>query len=236
MEYTVTHQFFLSRENTVYLLCFDASLGIEQQKEHINYWLQYLDSLLVSGIPQGQHASFKVIIVGLRCEVATSVTTTNLQAALEASWGHLPLYKQIFSVSSYSNIGISTLKETVFSVCKEMRGACKHVPYFPWLLYQHLEGLRERTKLMMTVNELHAKIEAEVKLSLTIDQLEGALEYFHNEGKVVKWNKWICLSPELLGHMMASFVSPEEVREKILEKKPGDEVRYECSGSVLIFN
>jgi GTPase SAR1 family protein len=72
MEYSTLHQFLTSNTNTIYLLVFDASLQIEEQKQNISYWISYLKSNLDF---EQLNKEFSIIAVGTKMQkkIATTV-------------------------------------------------------------------------------------------------------------------------------------------------------------------
>lgn len=79
MEYLSVHQFFLSAQSAVYIMVTDLSLGVEQQKARLEYWI----GLLRSRLPIRD--SFKLIFVGTKIDlVPNQEVLRQRKASIEA--------------------------------------------------------------------------------------------------------------------------------------------------------
>ncbi len=106
----------------VYLVCFDLEVPIEQQRDQIFYWLQFINTY-VPNLPRFHSSSnWKIMIVGLREDLAKSqgLTSANTQH-WQSQMPKLPIFKTLFRVSSFnSKKSVGGLLEAVQSVCSQI--------------------------------------------------------------------------------------------------------------------
>ena len=115
IEYTTTHQFFITPSRTVVLLLVDVSLPVDQQRRHLAHWVDMLCSLMPRPTANGA-ASYRVQLVLSKADllsptVASSRADALYRAALQCT--QLRWTESVLLISSKSCIGVKQLAEQV---------------------------------------------------------------------------------------------------------------------------
>eukprot|EP00026_Physarum_polycephalum_P003518 Phypoly_transcript_03531.p1 GENE.Phypoly_transcript_03531~~Phypoly_transcript_03531.p1 ORF type:complete len:802 (+),score=106.01 Phypoly_transcript_03531:131-2407(+) len=216
LEYAVTHQFLLSIEMVVYVLCYDFSASEKTQNEQISYWLDFLQSTLPT--TQFSHptspSNWQVIVVGTKidqCKIKPQQHTLPIRESWKRLWTSLPLHTNQYIVSSHKIKGIDDLWAQLNNTCNT-------------ILDQHAILVPQKyNSLITTIQSIPLN-----KSIIPIKQLENAcswddshlfllaLKYFHAIGHVVLLHDLICINPQVIPKIMAEFISPESVRNKLV--------------------
>jgi hypothetical protein len=194
----------------VYILCYDLSASPELQNEQLSYWLNFLHSNL-SGSPASQ-SKWQVIIVGTKDDVGQQKLLVDPIPTWQAQWPSLPLYKQHFAVSSHKMCGVKMLLKDLTGVCNTIFK--KHTLAIPRpykLLAKSIESI--------TLDHCIIPI-SQLKASHWIgqnNQFSLAVKYLHSIGRIIVLGRaMVCTSPQIVPKITAEFISPVEVRSRLL--------------------
>jgi hypothetical protein len=87
------------------MICFDLSATLQKQQDQIKYWLDFLQSTLP--LNPNEKAMLKVVLVGLKAELKGEYCVgQSTLLYLREHWPLLPLYEEIFEVSSFKDQSI----------------------------------------------------------------------------------------------------------------------------------
>lgn len=235
MEYTATHQFFLSIEVIVatwlscthfmqmvtYLLCFDLSKPQDEQVAQVSYWLDFLHSALP--LPPAGHiedSKWSIIIVGLRSDLQRSqsaILQPNIINVWKQRWPHLPIFPQIYVVSS------TTSTDSVHQLLECVNGEIQRIfdkfsTRIPTSYRTLLHCIQKHPITLVHKDDLHREYAYRMP-DPVFDQL---LRYLHGIGRIVLLhNGLVFTNPTLAPKIAAKFVSPEEVRMSLLKGEDG---------------
>src|SRR3978361_1256748 len=88
----------------VYFVCFDCSKPAQEQLKHISFWLDFLNSSLPLPPPPSPPGSkWSIVLVGLKSDLqqpSSPQLKKKHLASWKIKWPRLPLFNQLFSVSS----------------------------------------------------------------------------------------------------------------------------------------
>lgn len=200
----------------LYLVCFDLSAHPDDQRRQIDSWLSYLNSLLVSN---DHKAAWKVIIVGTRADKQHPLTI-KLQSTFpfQQLFPSMPLHDSIFYTSTlHDTKSIKHLFQTIEDECNQiMNNHAKYLPNYYKELRNDITSLSSPTSPFLEVSSLQSKWKE------SIEYTKEALQHLHAIGEIVMFgNNKIFTNPEVLSKLMAKFISPAEVKAKLL----GDRAR-----------
>jgi len=203
----------------VYVLCFDLSQPIDAQRAQVQYWLDFLNSALslppVTSKYSG-NSNWVIMLIGVKSDLQQIPACSLQQQHLETwqqSFPRLPLFPNLFHVSSKSSTGINDLLNTIESEC--IRIFSKHTTLIPASYCAIIKDLKTiQGKSAVHQNELFCKYSH----GLTPEDFNVAMQYLHAIGRLVvlKKSKLIFPDPSIATQTAAKFVSPEEVRARLL--------------------
>jgi hypothetical protein len=187
MEYTATHQFFLSSEAclqlphiiysfywqthlqmVVYIVCFDLEQNPQDQINQIAFWLQFLNSALPKFLP-----SSTVMIAGLKSDVK--------HPKISVSRDHIKTWKNLYNLPLFESDLFKQMNDNSSSSC-------------PLFISSTLPSC--------DLDEFGKKL---------------AFRYFHSTGHVVLLDDdTVCINPTIIPKIAAKFISPDDVRFRLL--------------------
>jgi hypothetical protein len=196
----------------VYIVCYDLSASPELQNEQLSYWLNFLHSNL-HGSPESQ-SMWIVIIVGTKSDVGKQKHLVDPIPTWQAQWRSLPLYKQHFMVSSHQMHGVKKLLKDLTQICNtifEQHTLAIPKPYKS--LAKSIE-LIPSDHCIMSLSQLKA-----VHWDGLDNQFSLAVKFLHSIGRIIVLGGMalVCTSPQIIPKITAEFISPVEVRSKLLE-------------------
>lgn len=205
---------------TLYLVCFDLKKEFQLQVAEIAYWLNFLNSSLpLPPPPISPNPNWRVFLVGTRSDLQDP-TSSKVQARQLAQWKRkfqsLPLFDEIFSVSSINSDGVQHLISTLERVCNMI--FTSHALEIPAVFSRTLDIIQQQTKgsSLIKTEELYAQFGEEMESDL----FSIMLQYFHQIGHIVSLRgALICTEPQRIPKIAATFISPEEVRANLLLEK-----------------
>lgn len=238
IEYSTSHHLFLSMEVhffcciyiyiflyllliklVAYLVCFDLGATMEEQSNQVSYWLNFLNSSLPlpSGTGVQCNGKWAVFLVGLRSDLQEKTELmfqTNHLQTWKMSWSRLPIFDQIFSVSSLkSSKSVRGLFNKVGLEC--YRIFTNNSVFVPALYRQVMNELRSIPdgQCFVSKEELKERFDKNMQISL----FDSALQYLHNIGRIICFsNGLVCTNASVAPKIVAKFISPEEVRLRLL--------------------
>jgi GTPase SAR1 family protein len=222
LEYTNTHQLFLSTEvyhwysysidvliaNTlliflkmvIYLLCFDLSKPLDEQCIQLEYWLDYLNSALP--LPQSESMysdtrKWVILLVGLKSDLQINPESA-LQSHHLTAWSnrfpHLPLFPRLFSVSSIKlDQNVMQLLAIIENECNHLFS--KHTALIPSSYRDILRDIKAHPHQYGVRQDLLFKLYAH---GLKKEGFAVALQYLHTIGQIVALKKKFAHFPRSL--------------------------------------
>lgn len=236
LEYTVTHQFFLSNkviyilpvfniivfidiiQLVVYIVCYDLSSSPNEQRRQIDSWLSYLNSLLChNATNQGNSTAqpeWKVIIAGTRSDIKDA-KTVNLKStdAFRNKFPSLPLHESVFHFNTVQDLkSVKLLFNEIVNQCDQIMNA--HSIYLPThftMLKKDISTCSSPSCSIIDLSSLPSQWQENPQLT------NQALQHLHSIGEIVMFGKHkICTNPQVISNLMAKFICPVEVRTKML--------------------
>lgn len=140
--YLTKLQYFLSSRNVVYLLVVDISIPLETQKEHIHYWIQYLQTQ----IPKIDDVS--IIIIGNKEDL---VSNSQSQLSIDYFTSLQKNFALKYIIVSAKNLqNVKPLLKMIKKKCLELlnRNDYFQVPHVYKLIGNHLKSLAESQILL----------------------------------------------------------------------------------------
>jgi hypothetical protein len=196
----------------VYIVCYDLSASPELQSEQLSYWLNFLHSNLY-GSPEGQ-SKWQVIIVGTKDDKSQQKHLVDPIATWQAQWPSLPLHKQYFVVSSHQMQGLKELMKALTDVCNTIFK--KHTLAIP-RTYKRLARSIESIPPDCCIVPISLVKAAHWDEQDNHNRFSLAMKYLHSIGRIIVLGQaLVCTSPQIIPKITAEFISPVEVRSKLL--------------------
>jgi hypothetical protein len=188
----------------VYVMCFDSSDPPVIQNQQIKYWLDFLQSTLVIS-PESQSKS-SVVIVGTKSDNCKNLVPPDSIQSWRVMWSQLPIHNQQFSVSAHKNQGIHKFLNELERICNNIFDHHSlHIPQICKTLLEHFQSLPSE-QFIVPISQIP-----------DMPQFKTAIKYLHAIGQVILLkNDLICIKPHLIPKITAQFVSPKDVRDKLL--------------------
>lgn len=199
----------------LYLVCFDLSAPINEQRKQIHTWLHYLHSLLSRETYEAVDlttAKWRVLIVGTKADLQQEEGFTTTES-WQKSFPEMPIFGDIISISTLVNDEKAThLHHIIQQECmKIMDNHSKLVPTAYRLVLQDIKEINAVNNIIQ---------ESDIPKhnhSWKSDLLSNALAYLHAIGQIVYFTGGrICTNPEVVPRIMAKINSPLEIRNKLL--------------------
>lgn len=235
----------------IYLVCFDLSTPTQQQRDQIFYWLHFIHSSIPNlpqlyTTPDNDRRNWRVIVTGLKSDLLKDNTLqTEIISSWQSSVPNLPLYHhELFKVSSTTKKGVKELLDAVKGVCSQIfEGYSVLIPTsFKNLLLSitqfnssrannnRLKPLHSSNHLLFPIESLHKEIHSQMDMS----SFKHALQYLHTIGRIVfLQNGLVCAEPTVIPKLLAKFISPSEVRDRIFSKHGNLILTQQQIGAVL---
>lgn len=192
----------------VYLVCY--SLAAEEQNEQLSYWLNFLHSTL--SVTPDTKSKWLVLIVGTKSDKCQREPRDNPISSWQAQWPNLPLYHKHLTVSSHKKVGIKELLQELTLVCNTIFE--KHTTWIPRAYKVLLESIKTipPDQAIISISNLKA-----MHWLGKNDQFNLALKYLHSIGQIVVLRgALVCTTPQLIPKITAEFISPKQIRNKLL--------------------
>jgi hypothetical protein len=194
----------------VYIVCYDLSASPEHQTAQLSYWLNFLHSSL-SG-PTENRSKWQVMIVGTKSDMRQPERLIDPIPSWQEQWPILPLHKKHFMVSSHKMQGVQELLKDLTSVCNTILEL--HSLAIPRTYKALAESIKSvpLDKCILPISQLKAShwTGQDAQFSL-------AVKYLHSIGRIiVLGGALVCTSPQIIPKITAEFISPAEVRKKLL--------------------
>lgn len=210
----------------IYILCYDLGSSIDTQKLQIAYWLNFLNSVLPLPPPsEPPSTKWSIMITGLRSdlqhdEARPRLQQQNILLTLKAQWKRIPIFDQLFIVSALeSKQSVKTLLKAIETECTQIFKL--HPIYIPIEYRNALQIMQQipDEQALVSVEELQSKYLPRLSIELTTT----ILQYFHAIGRIVCMPGGLVFTkPQLAPKIAAKFVSPTEVRDRLLKKEDED--------------
>lgn len=203
----------------IYLLCFDLSKPIEQQREQLGHWFDFLNSALPlppSSSKYNDTSKLVIIPVGLKSDLQDT-SKPAIKPHHLGSWIHhfprLPIFPHLFLVSSIkAEDRVQELKSVVEGQCNRLFS--KYTSLIPTSYRSILRSLQQ----IPTQPALHRDLLfGPYAHGLTKEGFQIAIQYLSAIGRIVALtNGLVYPNPKVATKIAAKFVSPEEVRTSLL--------------------
>jgi hypothetical protein len=211
----------------VYIICYDLSASPEQQNEQLSYWFDFLHSSL-SGSTECK-SKWQVLIVGTKIDLCRPEHLIVNVSNWQAQWPNLPIYKQHFAVSSHKMNGVQELLKGLKQVCNMIFK--QHTLLIPRTYKVFAESIKSIPLDCCTMPMSQLKAAHWVGQD---NQFSVAVKYLHSIGRIiVLGGALVCTAPQIIPKITAEFISPVEVRSKLLVNN-GVELLTEQQISVLL--
>lgn len=208
---------------TVVLLCYDLAKPVSDQIKQILYWLGFLNSALPLPSPSATPSTnWLVVLVGLRADLQNPLDDPNAKIqpqyilTWQRKWKRLPLFRTLFNISSITAIqGVYELLGILEPECKRIMD--QHAMKIPPSYLQILEMIQNRNNQQVLIHkdDLHKQFEA----LITAEGFTIMLKYFHAIGHIVLTKEGlVCTNPQLISKIVANFISPMEIRARLLKR------------------
>lgn len=204
----------------IYVVCFDLSAPPDDQRRQIDAWLSYLNSLVCHNTSNSQpNTAWKVIIAGTRAD-KKHPHSINLQSTLpfQQRFPCMPLHDTIFYFSTlHDSKSVKALYQSIENHCNQIMNLhSKYLPNFYKELKNDISSLSSPANPIVEVSLLPSRWKENPEYT------NQSLQHLHAIGEIVMFgdNK-ICTNPEVLSKLMAKFISPAEVKAKLLGDRVG---------------
>lgn len=205
----------------LYIVCFDLAAPPDEQRRQIESWLSYLNSLLchnnsirLSNQKDGSVSEWKIIIAGTRSDQKHPQTTL-LQSTspFQQKFLSLPLHDTMFYFSTFHDPkSVKVIFKEIVQQCKLiMDHHSKLLPTFYTTVKNNISASSSSSNYIIDMLSILPKSKENVELT------NQALQHLHAIGEIVMFGKdKVCTNPEVISKLMAKFISPAEVRTKLL--------------------
>lgn len=160
-----------------------------------------------------QQPKWKVIIAGTRADKQHPQTISlKSTQSFQQKFPSLPLTNQIFHFSALHNPkSVKALFEEIVNQCDSiMNSHTKLIPTYYAALNKNISSLGEKDPII-NISSLPKKWKDSPEMT------QRALHHLHSIGEIVIFGKdRICTRPEIISNLLAKFISPVEVRAKLL--------------------
>jgi hypothetical protein len=203
-----------------YLLCYDLSASLEEQMAQLEYWLDFLNSALPlppTNLQYNSNSKWVILLVGVKSDLPAP--NPGLEASHLRAWARrfprLPIFPELFEVSSKLNSGVENLKEKLEEECNRIFS--KHTAMIP---KSYRDILTDFKSLESQTPKYQDELYRKHSHGLSPEGFNVAIQYLHAIGRlVVLKNRLVFPDPMIASRIAAKFVSPEEVRKSLLTKE-----------------
>lgn len=211
-------------------MCYDLSAPPEKQFEQISYWLDFLQSSLPLSKDIGPTSKWRIIPVGLKKDLVKPASINNNIGSWKTNWSQLPIFDQAFFVSSHKHDSIKELLKVIEGECNRIfKQHTTKIPTAYKTLLQALQTIPEEKSVIPKADlfKMHP-------CGMAKEQFSVALQYLHSIGHVVVLaDGLVCTVPKVIPKIAAKFISPADVRAKLLDSKAVEILEAKEIGVVL---
>lgn len=205
----------------LYVVCYDLSASLNEQRRQIHTWLRYLNSLLCTHDMGKDAESFdhtdakwRVIVAGMKADLQKGSPITST-AAWQRNFPAIPIQDEIYQVSTLTDEATAKdLFSAMESQCQQIMDLCNRlIPKSYRELLNVIREIKTSTNIIHTeeIKRVHKRWESDPKL------VERAMRHLHDVGEIVMFTGGrVCTRPSAISRIMAKFISPEEVRNSLL--------------------
>lgn len=204
-----------------YLVCFDLGAPLDEQTKQVAYWIDFLNSSLpIPSSSSHEDARWTIILIGLRSDLvkpSSPILNSDNIEAWKRKWPHLPIYDQMFIVSSIESLkSVQTLLKSVEIECNRIFSKQpKIIPHIYKKVLESIQGHPTNDPLLTKdiLFQHHS-------CGIEEDLFDQVLQYLNSVGRIILLNNNIVfISPPLASKIAAKFVAPEEVRQQLLKEQ-----------------
>ncbi len=172
--------------------------------------------------------NWRVMVVGLKSDKMTKTTfTIDTIQSWQYQMPNLPFHNNLFHVSSLrTQQSVRDLLSSIEHVCSQIFST--HTILIPPTYRKSLQSI-ENSNLTLTdpftpFQHLHEQLKNEHNMDLSA--FKHALKYLHMIGRIVfLQNGLVCKSPTMIPKILSKFISPAEVRNRLLFTKESDVIQ-----------
>lgn len=210
-----------------YLVCFDLGAKVQEQIDQVSYWLNFLESSLPlppSSSPPQRDGKWVIFLVGLRSDLCKRQDSSPFQQdhinSWTKNWPRLPIFNQIFMVSSMTGIKrVRNLFNIVGRECDRIfQSHSVLIPTSYKRVLAHLQSL-PNDRCFLSEDDIIQELKTSM-VPIPPTSIPSALAYLHAIGRIVLFNNgMVCTNAAIAPKIAAKFVSPKEVRLRLLKKE-----------------
>ena len=198
----------------IYLVCYDLSATTEVQNEQRAYWFNFLQSTLPTSSSPESRSKWRVLAVGTkRDRVGNQLKTPpDPLPSWQQKWPNLPFHDQHFAVSSHGMDGVQALVKDLQLICSTIfKQYTVFIPKTYKLLLKSVQTIPE-SQCIIPISQLKA-----AHWLGTHQQFNLAVKYLHAIGRIILLGgSMVCIRPQIIPKITAEFISPLDVRKRLL--------------------
>lgn len=206
-----------------YLVCIDLAASFDEQTDQLKYWLDFLSSALpLSSNTTPQNSKWTIIVVGLRSDCQPPQSPKFQQVHINSwqkQWPKLPIFHQMFQVSSISRVGrVEELIQALEVQCRRiLSNTTSKIPKIYRQVLQSFQSYPD--EMIVTKTDVYNKHSCGTSPEI----FSHILQYLNSIGRIVIMNNgMVFTSPTLAPKIAAKFISPETVRLQLLKKQSAE--------------
>eukprot|EP00026_Physarum_polycephalum_P000718 Phypoly_transcript_00719.p1 GENE.Phypoly_transcript_00719~~Phypoly_transcript_00719.p1 ORF type:complete len:498 (-),score=49.29 Phypoly_transcript_00719:858-2351(-) len=209
-------------EMTSILVCFSLALSAKEQRQQIIFWLNFLNSSLSLPPLSSSFPKWNIILVGVREDEQQDFSLTREESdnisSWKQTWPRLPIATTLFTVSSLkSKESVQKLLVFVEQECTKI--LAHHAALIPASYHNFLKRLPSLAKDSPLLHWIDLFNAVKSEFNLEKSSFKTMLAYMASIGRIVWLPTGIVFTdPTSAPKIAAKFVSPKEVRERLLKE------------------
>lgn len=202
----------------LYVVCFDLSASVNEQRRQISTWLHYLNSLLqLKETPSSSILPTSIILVGTKADkMAEKQVIINNTEVYQQSFPSLHFLDKVHYISTlYDPTSARNLIVDIENQCANiMNEHAKDIPRSYRQLLKDITSMQFSNPLI-PISSIQSL--PNTKWSDDLELMKRGLAHLHSIGEIVMFgDEMICTKPQDVSRLLAKFISPAEVRNALL--------------------
>lgn len=212
---------FDQKKLSFYVVCFDLSAPVNDQRRQISTWLQYLNSLLTinnttSSVPVSTNPSCSIILVGTKADLMGDKNVIKNARAYQQSFPSLHFVEKVHHISTlYNQASVRDLIVDIEGQCSRIMN--EHTNLIPLSYQRLLKDISsiESASPILPITAIQSVPNTKWKKNPGL--MKRGLTHLHSVGEIALFGEdKICKRPEEVSRLMAKFISPSDVRNSLL--------------------